>query len=141
MTAPQNIVCFSGLLLFVLGLLNGLIIPKSKSPRLSLSAHLTAVQSGTFLIAIAWALPYFNLSAPTSILLAWALSGSIFILWFAFFLAGLWGAGRNLSIAGLKSETGPVRQGIVTMLLGLGVIGTTAASAFLLYQWSFVLSN
>jgi (hydroxyamino)benzene mutase len=141
MTVPQNIVCFSGLLLFVLGLLNGLIIPKSKSPRLSLSAHLTAVQSGTFLIAIAWAWPRFNLPAPTSILMARALSGSMFVLWFAFFLAGIWGAGRNLSIAGQESETGPVRQGIATVLLGLGVIGTIAVSAFLLYQWNPALEE
>lgn len=136
MIMAQNIVCFSGLLLFVLGLLNGLIIPKSKSPRLSLSAHLTAVQSGTFLIAIAWAWPRFNLPAPTSILVARALSGSMFVLWFAFFLAGIWGAGRNLSIAGLESKTEPLRQGIVTLLLGLGVIGTIAASAFLLFNLS-----
>ena len=136
MIRAQNMVCFSGLLLFVLGLLNGLIIPKSKSPRLSLSAHLTAVQSGTFLVAIAWAWPRFNLPAPTSMLVALALSGSMFVLWFAFFLAGIWGAGRNLSIAGVGSQTGPVRQGIVTMLLGLGVIGAIAASAFLLFRWS-----
>ena len=136
MIRAQNMVCFSGLLLFVLGLLNGLIIPKSKSPRLSLSAHLTAVQSGTFLIAIAWAWPRFNLPAPTSMVVALALSGSMFVLWFAFLLAGIWGAGRNLAIAGLGSKTGPVRQGIVTMLLGLGVVGTIAASAFLLFRWS-----
>jgi hydroxylaminobenzene mutase len=132
----QDTVCFSGLLLFVLGLLNGLIIPKSKSPRLSLSAHLTAVQSGTFLIAIAWAWPHFNLPARMSILMAWALGGSMFVLWFAFFLAGIWGAGRNLPIAGLESKTEPVRQGIVTMLLGLGVTGTIGASAFLLFRLS-----
>ena len=109
MTHAQNIVCFSGLLLFVLGLLNGAIIPKTKSPRLSLSAHLTAVQSGTFLIAIAWAWPHFTMSAQASLLVARVLSGSLLILWFAFFLAGLWGAGRNLPIAGANSETGPAR--------------------------------
>jgi (hydroxyamino)benzene mutase len=137
MTQSQNIVCLSGLLLFVLGLLNGLIIPKTKSPRLSLSAHLTAVQCGTFLIAIAWAWPHFMVSAQASVLVAQALSGSMLVLWFAFFLAGLWGAGRNLPIAGQNSETGRMRQIIVTASLGLGVVGTIATSLFLLYTMTF----
>ena len=135
MTAAQNIVFESGLLLFVLGLLNGIIIPKTVSPRLSLSAHLTAVQSGTFLIAIAWAWPHFGMAATLSILVAFGLSGSLGVLWLAFFLAGVWGAGRNLAIAGQNAQTKPLRQAIVTAMLGLGGLGTVGASAILLLQW------
>ncbi len=135
MTGAQNIIFGSGLLLFVLGLLNGIIIAKTKSPRLSLSAHLTAVQSGTFLIAIAWGWPHFNMAASTSTLVAYALCGSIFVLWFAFLLAGIWGAGRNLAIAGQNSETSQARQAVVTICLYLGVLGTTATSALVLFQW------
>jgi hydroxylaminobenzene mutase len=42
------------MLLFLAGLLTGLAIPVCRSPRLGLSAHLTGVQSGTFLLALAW---------------------------------------------------------------------------------------
>lgn len=119
----------------MLGLLNGVIIPKTKSPRLSLSAHLTAVQSGTFLVAIAWAWPHFDMEAGTSILIAYGLCGSLYVLWFAFVLAGVWGAGRGLVIAGQHSETSQLRQGAVTALLSLGVLGTTSATALLLFQW------
>lgn len=139
MTAEQGIVCGSGILLFVLGLLNGLIIPKTKSPRLSLSAHLTAVQSGTFLIAIAWAWPHFDMEASTSLVVAYGLSGSLYILWLAFCLAGIWGAGRNLAIAGQNSETGVLRQGIVTALIGLGVLGTIATTTLLAFRWPGLL--
>ena len=135
MTSAQNIIFSSGLLLFVLGLLNGIIIPKTKSPRLSLSAHLTAVQSGTFLIAIALGWPHFNMAASTSTLVAYALSASIFVLWFAFLLAGIWGAGYNLTIAGQNSEASPAQQAVVTICLGLGVLGTTMISALVLFLW------
>ena len=43
--------CFTGMLLFLLGLVNGLAIPRMRSPRLGLSGHLAGVQSGTFLLA------------------------------------------------------------------------------------------
>jgi (hydroxyamino)benzene mutase len=135
MTTAQNIIFGSGLVLFVLGLLNGAIIPKTKSPRLSLSAHLTAVQSSTFLIAVAWAFPYFDMAVSTSIFVAYSLCGSLYVLWFAFLLAGLWGAGRNLAIAGQNSETGPARQAVVKACLGMGALGTICASALLLFQW------
>lgn len=139
MTTAQSIVCGSGLLLFVLGLLNGLIIPRTASPRLSLSAHLTAVQSGTFLIAIAWAWPYFEMAVPTSLLFAYGLSGALYTLWFGFLLAGIWGAGRNLAIAGQNSETSILRQGIVTALIGLGVLGTIVTTTLLVFRWPSLL--
>jgi (hydroxyamino)benzene mutase len=135
MIAGQNVVFGSGLLLFVLGLLNGLIVQKTKVPRLSLSAHLTAVQSGTFLVAIAWAWPHFDMGMPTSLLVAYGLSGSLYVLWFAFFLAGIWGAGRNLPIAGQNSEAGTLRQVAVNALIGVGVLGTVVTTLLLAFLW------
>lgn len=134
-TPAQSIVGGAGLLLFFLVLLNGIIISKTKSARLSLSAHLTVVQSGTFLVAVAWMWPLFGMETSLSSLVAYSLSGSLFALWIAFCLAGLWGAGRGLMIAGQEMETSAVRQAIVTTLLGLGVLGTIAASAVLLFYW------
>lgn len=136
MTPAQVLITRAGLLLFVVGLLNGVVISKTKSPRLSLSAHLTAVQSGTFMIAIAWAWPVFELGPSLSMLVAYGLSGALFVLWAAFFLAGLWGAGHGLAIAGQGFETTAIRQAVVTALLGLGVLGTLGACLVLLFQWS-----
>ena len=44
-----------------------------------------------------------------------------------------WGAGRGLAIAGSASTTGPMRQGLVSLLLGIGILGTAVASFFILY--------
>ena len=134
MTPAQSIILGAGLLLFVIGLLNGAVISKTKSARLSLSAHLTAVQSGTFLVAIAWAWPVFDMGPTLSVLVAYGLSGALYVLWAAFFLAGLWGAGHGLVIAGQGFETTAIRQAIVTALLGVGVLGTLSASVVLLLQ-------
>jgi (hydroxyamino)benzene mutase len=133
MTPAQLIVVGSGLLLFVLGLLNGLIIAISKSPRLSLSAHLTAVQSGTFLIAVAWVLPFLEIDPSWSEFMAWSLGGPLMILWLGLCLAGVWGAGRGLPIAGEGQTTGNTRQLLVTTLIGLGTVGTTLSCCILLY--------
>lgn len=43
---------FLGLLLFLSGLLTGLIIPFFKNPRMGLSAHLEGVMNGMFLILL-----------------------------------------------------------------------------------------
>jgi hypothetical protein len=119
-------------------LLNGVVISKTKSPRLSLSAHLAAVQSGTFLIAIAWAWPVFEMGPTLSMFISYSLCGALFVLWAAFFLAGLWGAGHGLAIAGKGFETIEVRQAIVTALLVLGVLGALGASLVLLFRWPFL---
>ena len=133
MTPAQLIVVSSGLLLFVLGLLNGLIIAISKSPRLSLSAHLTAVQSGTFLIAVAWVLPWLEIDPLESKFVAWSLAAPVITLWLGLCLAGVWGAGRGLPIAGEGQTTGNARQLIVSALVGLGTLGTTLSCGTLLF--------
>jgi hydroxylaminobenzene mutase len=46
-------VCFAGFAMFVFGLAIGFILKALPNPRAALSAHLNAVQSGTFLIALA----------------------------------------------------------------------------------------
>lgn len=40
----------NGMLLFILGLLNGLVIPFFKNKRMGLSAHLAGVQNGMVLL-------------------------------------------------------------------------------------------
>lgn len=123
----------AGLVLFLLGLLNGAVIPLGRSPRLLLSAHLTGVQSGTFLIAVGLLWPHIGLPAawrePTSYLL-WL---SLYALWLALLLAGLLGAGRGLPIAGGGIETKPQYQRAVSVLLTAGIAGTTMATAAAAY--------
>src|SRR5215472_1696596 len=105
--------CFTGLLLFMLGLLNGLVIPRLRSPRLGLSAHLTAVQSTGLWV-------------------------SLYAIWFALFLSGLFGAGEGLAIAGQGMTTSRARQRLVTIILAAGSLGCLIATGGVLVAWRWV---
>jgi hydroxylaminobenzene mutase len=75
MVPAAEVLCFAGVLLFLLGLLNGFAIPASRSPRISLSAHLTGVQSGAFLLGLGLLWPRLGIAtAGWSGLLADAIS-------------------------------------------------------------------
>lgn len=135
MTIFQQQLAMSGLILFALGLINGFMIPKTPHPRLALSAHLTAVQSGTFLIAMAWMWPMFSLSDQISALIAWMLIASLFLLWFAILMSAFWGAGRDLPIAAQGAVASAVKQNIATALLYLSSVVSFLTLLFLIAVW------
>jgi (hydroxyamino)benzene mutase len=119
----------AGMVLFLLGLINGLIIGFGRSPRLLLSAHLTGVQSGTFLIAVGLLWPHIAMPVIWAGWLSVTLTMSLFGLWLALLLAGLVGAGRGLPIAGGGIETKPLYQLPITALLCVSIAGALVATA------------
>lgn len=123
----------AGIVLVLLGLFNGFAIPLGRSPRLGLSAHLTAVQSGTFLIAISVLWPHIEFPHGIGGFMGAALSASLYLLWLALCLAGLLGAGRGLPIAGGGVQTRPSYQRVVSALLISGILGTTFATAVIAF--------
>ena len=131
----SQVLCFAGLALFMLGLLNGLAIPRMRSPRLGLSAHLTGVQAGTFLIAVGLMWPRLSLSQAWSEMLANGLWVSMLLIWVSLVLAGVFGAGQGLAIAGQGMTTTPVRQRLVSVLLIAGSLGGLVAVAAMLALW------
>ena len=134
MDASQPL-CFAGLVLFLLGLANGFAIPHMKSPRLGLSAHLTAVQCGTFLIAVGLMWSRLALDRIWSYVLASGLSASLGLIWLALLLAGLFGAGQGFVIAGQGMTTTPGRQRLVSALLIAGSLGSLVAVGAMLAFW------
>jgi hydroxylaminobenzene mutase len=135
MSNAADILCFSGVLLFLLGLLTGFGIPRCPSPRLGLSAHLTAVQSGTFLLALGLVWPRLSMSVAWSAVLANGTWVSLYMVWMSLLLAAVFGAGRGLPIAGGGITTTPARQTVVTVLLVVGSLGIAVAVAALLITW------
>jgi (hydroxyamino)benzene mutase len=131
----SQVLCFAGLALFMLGLLNGLAIPRMRSPRLGLSAHLTGVQAGTFLIAVGVMWPRLSLSPAWSDVLSNGLWISMLMIWASLVLAGVFGAGHGLAIAGQGMTTTPVRQRLVSVLLVAGSLGCLVAVAAMLALW------
>ena len=104
MEAISSTLSFMGALLFLLGLLTGFGIPAFRSPRIGLSAHLDAIESGLGLIAfgllflhlrisIGWA----SLIAHTTVDFACTYCGS------AWWSARLTGRAKSLPIAGAGS--------------------------------------
>ena len=63
METLSSTLCFMGALLFMLGLLTGAGIPSFRSPRIGLSAHLAAIESGLALIAFGLLIPHLAISS------------------------------------------------------------------------------
>jgi hydroxylaminobenzene mutase len=127
LAATSATLCFSGTLLFLLALLNGIAIPRLRSPRIGLSAHTTAIQSGTFLIVMGLLWPKLGLTPTWSAILGHGLWISLYSLWLSLFLAAVFGAGRGMEIAGQGMTTSPIRQTLVTILASAGSLVCLAA--------------
>ncbi|MGN6517286.1 MAG: hydrogenase, partial [Rhizomicrobium sp.] len=137
MARMTSLLCFTGVLLFLLGLLTGFAIPALKAPRIGLSAHLAATQMGVALIAFGFLwerLTFWNgWSAP----LAHVLWISFYIVWAAILLGGIWGTGRALPIAGAGHVAAKWQEQITLLPLALGSFGGLGVIVMLLIQWKW----
>lgn len=107
----------SGLWLFLFGLFIGAAIPKFTNPRLGLSAHLTAVQSGTALMAIAWFWAELNDGNDFATLIGHALWSSFWLLAIGQVLAAAWGASKALPMAGAGYSATAAKEAITWILV------------------------
>ena len=123
----------NGMLLFILGLLNGLVIPLFKNKRMGLSAHLAGVQSGMVLLLFGflWA----RLSLPEILLSTsyWLSLYSMYAIWLALLLAAVWGSSRSTPIAGAGFQASNRQEQIVQLLLVSGSVAIIVASGALLW--------
>lgn len=137
MESLSSVLCFAGVLLFLAGLLTGFAIPFFRSSRIGLSAHLTGVQSGTFLIAFGLMWPRLLLWPAWSHVIGHAVWISLYAIYIALVLAAALGAGRDLPIAGGGISTTPSRQIPVTVLMGGGSVAIVVAIAAVLIGWNW----
>ena len=125
----------TGFLLFTLGLVIGLAIPKLRNPRMGLSAHLTAVQTGPALIAAALFWPYLAVPIGWAPTLIYALVASSYLLVLGITLAAAFGASEALPIAGKGFTASPVRERLVSLLVkGSSIIVILAAAAICFFS-------
>jgi hydroxylaminobenzene mutase len=129
---------FSGVLLFFLGLVTGFAIPRMRSARLGLSAHLVATQSGVALIAFAFLWPHLRFWAGWAAPLAHALWISLYVTWIGYVLAAAWGTGRSLPIAGAGTSAEPWQERMAFVPIAIGAFATFAVIALVLVQWNWV---
>jgi hydroxylaminobenzene mutase len=131
----SDMLCFTGLLLFLLGLLVGFGIPAFSSPRLGVSAHATGLQSGIALLVVGLLWPHLQFwdgwSAPT----AYVLWVSLYVIFAGMTLGAVWATGRSLPLAGGGEPAQLWQEHCVRALLAIGSLGTTAAVLAMLVQW------
>jgi hydroxylaminobenzene mutase len=128
----ERILIFSGIALFLAGLLTGFAIPLMENPRVGLSSHLEGVLNGVFLIALG--------SAWTRIGLVGRLHGAAlglvlfgaFANWLATLLAGMWGTGAMMPIAAAGQSGTALQETVVTgLLFSLSLAMVAACIVFL----------
>jgi len=137
MARMTSVLCFSGVLLFLLGLVTGFAIPALKSPRIGLSAHLAATQMGVALIAFGFLwerLTFWNgWSAP----LAHVLWISFYIVWLAILMGAFWGTGKAMPIAGAGHVAAKWQERVTLVPLALGSFGGFGVVLMMLIQWKW----
>jgi len=107
----------AGFLLFTLGLTIGLAIPKLRNPRMGLSAHLTAVQTGPAMMAGALFWPYLAVPAALAPMLIYAFVASSFLLVLGILLAAVFGASDALPIAGKGFTASRAQEQLVSIIV------------------------
>ena len=111
---------FLGAVLFLLGLFQGALIPSFHNPRMALSAHLAAVQSGMAMIifGLIWNLVrisenWLKVAFYTNFL-------GMYVVWIAISLGAILGASRSLPIAGAGFAATPSNELLVQVLVSAG---------------------
>ena len=89
-----------GMLLFLIGLITGLLIMNLKNPRMGLSAHLEGVMNGTFLVIAGFVWAELKLSATIKRLLLWSLIYGTFANWLFTLLSAVFGTSEMTPVIG-----------------------------------------
>ena len=135
METLSSTLCFMGAMLFTLGLLTGFVIPMFRSPRIGLSAHLAAIESGLALICFGLMLPHLAISAGWAGAIAHSLWISLYLLWIGLLFAAIYGTGKTLPIAGAGLAAKAWQETTARILITVGSLGSVGAVLALLPQW------
>ena len=126
-TGMDRTLLVAGALLFLFGLLQGGVIDRFENPRMALSAHLTAVQSGMAMMIVGGIWAAVTLGPRLAAITRWSIAASMFGLWAGLTLSAATGAGRALPIAGSNyaadAQTETVVEAIVLGSSGLMIAG------------------
>ena len=122
----------AGAVLFLFGLVQGGLVQFHFNPRMALSAHLTAVQSGTALMVAGAVWSLVRLPVRLHLFARWLLIVSTYGLWLALTIAALTGANQVLPIAGNGFGASGATEAFVTLLVGF-------SSTTMIAGWSLLV--
>lgn len=119
---------FWGAILFLVGLLQGALIPYFLNPRMALSAHLAAVQSGMALMIFGLIWGVLALEEKWLKVACYSSIAGMYLVWLAITLSAALGASKALPMAGKDFSSNPLSEAVVELIVyagaGLGVIST-----------------
>ena len=107
-----------GLILFLLGLITGLLVPVLKNPRMGLAGHLGGMTNGPFLIIAGLLWPYLELSHLWQVVAVVLLGYGAYANWLAMQLGAMWGAGKRFApVAAGQHTASAAKEACVDFLL------------------------
>ena len=114
----QTLLFVLGLILFLLGLVTGVLTPALKNPRMGLASHLQGMTNGPFLIVIGLLWPYLDLAHVWQVITVVLLVYGTYANWLATQLAAMWGAGRKFAPGAAGDHVASAaKEGVVNVLL------------------------
>jgi (hydroxyamino)benzene mutase len=133
LTAHQRTLVVAGALLFLIGLLQGALVQSFLNPRMALSAHLTAVQSGMAMMIVGALWTSADLRPLSASIGRWTIVIGMFGLWAGLTASAATGASNNLPIAGGGHSAAPTTENLVSIaVLGSSVLMTVGWSIFVM---------
>ena len=126
LSPAQRGLALSGALLFLAGLLQGAVVNLFANPRMALSAHLDAVQSGMAVMIAALSWHHARMGHLAERIARWTLATGMWGLWIALTLSALTGASESLPMAGADHSGKALAETIVTMLVLLSSVAIVA---------------
>lgn len=116
-TRQSGQLIFLGVLLFLLGLIVGLIVPLLANPRMGVSSHMEGVLNGMFLIILGLIWNRIDLSQKWLRITFWLAIYGTFMNWLAILLAAVLNGGKMLGIAANGKEGHPLAEGVISFSL------------------------
>jgi hydroxylaminobenzene mutase len=124
----------SGILLFLLALLVGLVVPKFAVPRLGLSTHLLAIIQGIFLMVMGLLWPRLRVTRPIGRAGVFLAVYGCFAAWTANLSAAIWGAGNSLlPIAAGPAHASSIQEAFIAIALRSAAVSLIAVSLLILW--------
>ncbi len=117
-----------GTALFLLGLLNGLVVPYFTNPRMGLSSHLAGVQNALVLMAFGLMWKHVQLSAVTLRICAFLSIYSMYAIWISLVFAAMWGTSGATPIAGAGYVASGTQELVVNIFLYSGSLAIIVAT-------------
>ncbi|HEX7740070.1 MAG TPA: hypothetical protein VF426_10540 [Marmoricola sp.] len=129
----QDALIALGLILFLLGLLTGLVVPAMRNPRMGVASHLQGMTNGPFLIVAGLLWPRLDLAHPWLVATLVLLVYGTYANWLATQLGALWGAGHRFAPGATgEHRSSPAKEKVVDGLLLTLTPAMMAATVLLL---------